>query len=230
MRKIGLIGGLGPESTKLYYSELENKFLKKSKGQYPEIIIYSVNMSECKAFQEKDDLNSLANLLSHAVDSLVKAGADFVSIASNTPHIVFDQVSSKANVPMISIVEESARYAESTNKKIGLLGTGFTMKADFYPACFRQHGLETFVPENNDQDFMHEKIFSELARGIVNDSTKKRFISIAEALIEKDGIDSLMLACTELPLIFNKEHPAVKYINTAEIHVNSILDYCFQES
>jgi len=232
MKKPGIIGGLGPESTKLYYTELIDRYLNRSGGQFPEIIIYSVDMSEFKAYLGNNDLDSVIGLLSRAVDSLAKAGADFVSIASNTPHIVFDQVNENANVPMISIVRESARYTEkvSRNKKIGLLGTGFTMKADFYPAHFAKYGMKIIVPGNDDQDFIHEKIFSELVVGIVKDSTKKRFIDITESMIAEKAIDSLVLGCTELPLIFDQDYFDINYINTADIHINSIIEYCFRKN
>jgi aspartate racemase len=232
MKKPGIIGGLGPESTKLYYTELINRYLNRSGGQFPEIVIYSLDMSEFKAYLDNNDLDSVIGLLSGAVDSLANAGADFVSIASNTPHIVFDQVNENANVPMISIVRESARYAEkvSMNKKIGLLGTGFTMKADFYPVHFAKYEMEIFVPGNEDQDFIHEKIFSELAVGIVKDSTKKRFIDITESMIAEKAIDSLVLGCTELPLIFNQNYFDINYIDTADIHINSIIEYCLRNT
>ncbi len=229
MKKIGILGGLSPESTKMYYSELVKKYFSRSKGQFPEILIYSVNMSECKKYQEAGDLDSLADLLSNAANSLVQAGADFISMASNTPHIVFDQINKNTKVPMISIVEESARYAEknSLNKRVGLLGTGFTMKANFYPECFSKYGLQLFVPESNDQDFIHNIIFSELAVGLVKENTRKRIMNIVESMIEKSDIDSLVLGCTELPLIFDRENPGIHYVDTAEIHINSIIDFCF---
>ena len=135
MKKIGIIGGLGPESTILYYKELVESYKIKSGGQDPEIIIYSISLLEFKKYMDKNDLNQVAILLSRATDSLVEAGADFISMASNTPHIVFNEVSQHSKVPMISIVEETAKFAHqlSKNKRIGLLGTGFTMKSDFYP-------------------------------------------------------------------------------------------------
>lgn len=229
MNKIGILGGLSPESTQLYYSEIVKKYLARSNGQFPEIIIYSVNLAECKAYLENKKPDTLAKVLSNAVDSLVKAGADFVAMASNTPHIVFDQVNQEAKVPMISIVKESAKYANkiSSSKKIGLLGTGFTMKANFFAEEYEKHGLNLFVPNEIDQNYIHEKIFSELTSGIVKEETRNKFFDITKSIKEKYEIDSLVLGCTELPLIFDNEYPGIQYVDTAEIHINSIIDFCF---
>lgn len=229
MKKIGILGGLSPESTQLYYSEIVKKYLARSEGQFPEIIIYSVNLMECKAYLDNNKPDALVKVLSNAVDSLVMAGADFVVMASNTPHIVFDQVNQAAKVPMISIVKESAKYADkvSSSKKVGLLGTGFTMKATFFAEEYEKHGLNLFVPNESEQNYIHEKIFSELTSGIVKKETRHKFFDITKSLIDKYNIDSLVLGCTELPLIFDNEYPGIQYVDTAEIHISSIVDFCF---
>lgn len=232
MKKIGIVGGLGHESTILYYKELIDRFQSESnhRGE-PEIIIYSISLTEFKSYMDNQDFASATNLLSGAVDSLVKAGADFVSIASNTPHIFFNEVSSKSEVPMISIVEETARVADkiSKNRKIGLLGTGFIMRSDLYPECFRKLGMKIYTPDISVQEYIHEKIFSELNKGVVSEATKERFLSIVESMIEKDAIDGLILGCTELPLIFDREYFGINYFNTVNIHVESIINYCFND-
>lgn len=230
MKKIGIIGGLGPESTKMYYDQIIEQYKSRAKGQFPEIIIYSVNMEELKRYLELNDLGSLTNMLTKRLDSLVNAGADFVVIASNTPHIIFDRLQKHSKVPMISIVEEAAKFClhVTVNKKVGLLGTGFTMKNNLYPRIFKRYGLDIFVPDDNDQNYIHDKIFSELAIGIVNDETKKKFIKIVDSMVKKYSIDSLVLGCTELPLIFDQQYFGLKYINTVTVHVQSILNFCFQ--
>jgi aspartate racemase len=232
MKKIGIIGGLGPESTILYYKELVDKYKNKSDGQDPEIIIYSVSLPEFKNYMDKNDLASAVKLLSGAADSLARAGADFISMASNTPHIVFDEVSKKSKVQMISIVEETAKSANKTskNRKIGLLGTRFTMKSDFYPKSFRNYGLDLYTPDVADQDYIHEKIFSELNIGIINVQTKEKFLEIVKKLIDKHAIDSLIRGCTEVPLIFDQDYFGINYLNTVTIHVESIIDFCFRHT
>ncbi|HJX71065.1 MAG TPA: amino acid racemase, partial [Bacteroidales bacterium] len=195
MKKIGILGGLGPESTILYYKELIDRYQSKSNGQDPVIIIYSVSLPEFKKYMDNQDFISAIRLLSGAMESLVKAGADFISIASNTPHLFFDELSQKSAVPMISIVEETAKAADkiSNNRKIGLLGTRFTMKSDFYFKIFKKFGMEIYIPDENEQDYIHEKIFSELNMGIIAENTKKRILEIVKSMIEKHSIDSLIL-------------------------------------
>ncbi|MBN2214570.1 MAG: amino acid racemase [Bacteroidales bacterium] len=231
MKKIGIIGGLGPESTILYYKELIDRYQSKSKGREPEIIINSVSLTEFKRYMDNHDFNSAVKLLSGAADSLVKGGADFISMASNTPHIFFSEISKKSEVPMISIVEETAKAADkiSKNRKIGLLGTRFIMKSDLYPESFRKYGMNIYTPEITEQDYIHEKIFSELNKGIISENTKTRFLETVKSMIENIAIDSLVLGCTELPLIFDKEYFGINYLNTVIIHVDSIIDFCFRE-
>jgi len=230
MKKIGIIGGLGPEATIMYYKELADKYKIRSGGFDPEIIIYSISLVEFKKSMDDHDLGSAVKILSAAVDSLVRAGADFVSISANTPHIVFDEVKEHSKVPMISIVEETAKSADkrSKNRKTGLLGTRFTMKSDFYSRSFRKYGLEVYTPGENDQDYIHEKIFSELTKGVIADKTREKFLEIVHSMIEKHSIDSLVLGCTELPLIFDQDYFGVNYLDTVKIHVESIVDFCFR--
>ena len=231
MRKIGIIGGLGPESTILYYKELVDRYKSKSAGQDPVIVIYSISLPEFKKHMDNQDFGPAIKLLSGAMESLVKAGADFISMASNTPHLFFDELSQKSAVPMISIVEETAKAADkiSNNRKIGLLGTRFTMKSDFYFKSFKKFGMEIYIPDENEQDYIHEKIFSELNMGIIAENTKKRILEIVKSMIEKHSIDSLILGCTELPLIFDQSYFGINYLDTVDIHVRSIIDFCFSD-
>src|SRR4030042_3982749 len=225
MKKIGILGGLGPESTILYYKELIDRYQSKSNGQDPVIIIYSVSLPEFKKYMDNQDFISAIRLLSGAMESLVKAGADFISIASNTPHLFFDELSQKSAVPMISIVEETAKAADkiSNNRKIGLLGTRFTMKSAFYFKSFKKFGMEIYIPDENEQDYIHEKIFSELNMGIIAENTKKRILEIVRSMMEKHSIDSLILACTELPFYFDQSYFVIIYLNWVDIHVRSII-------
>ena len=231
MKKIGIIGGLGPEATILYYKEMADQYKIRSGGVDPEIIIYSISLVEFKKYMDEKDLSSAIGLLSRAVDSIVKAGADFVSIAANTPHIVFDEVNRNSKVPIISIVEETAKSADmiSKNRKVGLMGTGFTMKSDFYPKSFRKYGLEVFTPDKKDQDYIHEKIFSELTNGVVAEKTKEKFLEIVQSLIETHAVDSLVLGCTELPLIFDQDYFGIHYLDTVKIHVESIINFSLKD-
>lgn len=227
MKKLGMIGGTGPESTVDYYQSIISKFQEDtgSKESLPELLIYSINMYKIFDLLQNNQEEELAEYLAAAVLSLERAGADFAVISANTPHIVFDKVQQKVNIPMISIVEESYRTAHQLEiDKIGLLGTKFTMENDFFKEPFMANGKEIFVPNEQDQQFIHEKIVKELERGIVNEETKKEFLAIAERMIEQHDIEGLILGCTELPMIFKPQDLDIPQLNTVEIHVAKIVD------
>lgn len=226
MKKLGMIGGTGPESTVDYYQSIINKFQEQtgSPETLPELLIYSINMYKIFDLLESGQEEELAEYLAAAVLSLERAGADFAVISANTPHIVFDQVQQKVNIPMISIVEETYRKARQLKlQKIGLLGTQFTMENDFFKEPFTANGQEIFVPSENDQQFIHEKIVKELEQGIVNEETKKEFLAIAERMIDQREIEGLILGCTEFPMIFKPEDLDIPQLNTVEIHVAKIV-------
>lgn len=227
MKKLGMIGGTGPESTVDYYQSIISRFQEDtgSKESLPELLIYSINMYKIFDLLQNNQEEELAEYLAAAVLSLERAGADFAVISANTPHIVFDKVQQKVNIPMISIVEESYRTAHQLEiHKIGLLGTKFTMENDFFKEPFMANGKEIFVPNEQDQQFIHEKIVKELERGIVNEETKKEFLVIAERMIEQHDIEGLILGCTELPMIFKPQDLDIPQLNTVEIHVAKIVD------
>ncbi|MBD8014456.1 aspartate/glutamate racemase family protein [Planococcus wigleyi] len=227
MKKLGMIGGTGPESTVDYYQSIISRFQEDtgSKESLPELLIYSINMYKIFDLLQNNQEEELAEYLAAAVLSLERAGADFAVISANTPHIVFDKVQQKVNIPMISIVKESYRTAHQLEiDKIGLLGTKFTMENDFFKEPFMANGKEIFVPNEQDQQFIHEKIVKELERGIVNEETKKEFLAIAKRMIEQHDIEGLILGCTELPMIFKPEDLDIPQLNTVEIHVAKIVD------
>lgn len=232
MKKLGMIGGTGPESTVDYYQSIISKFQEKTGSQesLPELLIYSVNMYKIFDLLQDDREEELAEYLAAAVLSLEKAGADFAIISANTPHIVFDRVQQKVNIPMISIVEETYRKAEQLElQKVGLLGTQFTMENDFFKEPFMVNGKEIFVPNEEEQQFLHGKIVAELEKGIVKEETKKEFLAIAEKLIERHDIEGIVLGCTELPMIFKPEDLDILQLNTVEIHVEKIVEMILED-
>ena len=226
MKKLGMIGGTGPESTVDYYQSIISKFQEEtgSKESLPELLIYSINMYKIFDLLQNNQEEELAEYLAAAVLSLERAGADFAVISANTPHIVFDKVQQKVNIPMVSIVEETYRRTQQLEiQKVGLLGTQFTMENRFFKEPFTVNGKEIFVPNEQDQRFIHEKIVKELERGIVNEGTKKEFLAIAERMIEQHDIEGLILGCTEFPMIFKPEDLDIPQLNTVEIHVAKIV-------
>jgi aspartate racemase len=228
MKTIGILGGLGPESTLEYYREIIKAFQKNESG-YPEIVLFSVNLREFWEILETGQRDNLTTWLTDKIVSLHNAGADFAVIASNTPHIVFDQVKTRVPIPMLSIVEETCKKTKSMGlKRCGLLGTGFTMQSTFYQECFEKEDIVIVTPDENDQKLINEKIFSELESGIIKEHTKKLFLKIIKKMIDNESIDSVILACTELPLILTNDEYGIPFLSTTAIHINSIVEYCIK--
>jgi aspartate racemase len=229
MKTIGILGGLGPESTVEYYKGIIRAFQTNESG-YPEIIIYSTSLSEFWEIIEAGQFDELTVWLIERIESLYDAGADFAAIASNTPHIVFDEVNSRSPMSPLSIVEQTCKKAKSMGlKKCGLFGTGFTMQSSFYQDYFSKHGISMAIPDEDARKFLDNKIFSELATGIIKDETKKKFLQIAKRMIDEQSIDSLILACTELPLILSNDEYGIQFLSTTAIHVESIVKFCLSE-
>lgn len=231
MKTIGIIGGIGPESTVDYYKRIISAFqAHEAGGDNPEIVIYSVNLAELMRLLEARDLKKVADWLVQKVGVLAGAGADFAAIGSNTPHVVFDEVRTRSPIPMVSIVEETCRRAERLGlKQPGLMGTKFTMESDFFQKEFRKRGMSVAVPRAEDREFIHRKLFSEIELGIIKDSTRRELLSVVERMMERDRIDSVILGCTELPLILQRDEYGLPFLNTTAVHAESIVKYCLAE-
>jgi aspartate racemase len=228
MKKVGIIGGIGPESTVDYYKLIIGAFHEKQADLgYPEIIIYSANLSSLMKILEAKKWDDLTDWLVEKVVALHNAGAEFAVIGSNTPHIVFQEVRSRAPIPMLSIIEETRKKAQSLgSKKLGLMGTKFTMESDFFKKPFSENKMMIIVPEHDDQALIHHRLFSEIELGIIKDSTRKELLAIAKKMIDRHSIDALILGCTELPLILDKDAFGIPFLNTTAIHAESIVNYC----
>jgi len=232
MKKVGIIGGTGPESTVDYYKSIISKFQEKigSKEDLPELFINSINMYKMFNLLMNGQTKELIHYLTDAVQKLESVGADFVVFTGNTPHIVFEQVQEKVQVPMISMVEETYVKAQELNlEKVGLIGTKFTMENDFFKKPFISHNIEIVVPNQSEQEYIHRKIVEELENGIVNNETKRGFLNIIEQMTDRDGIQAIILGCTELPMLIKNEDLNIHSLNTAEIHINKIVDTIFMD-
>ena len=229
MKTIGILGGLGPESTVEYYKGIIRAFQKNESG-YPEIIIHSTSLSEFWEIIKAGQFVELTTWLADKIESLYDAGADFAAIASNTPHVVFDKVNARSPMPLLSIVEQTCKKADNMGlKKCGLFGTDFTMRSNFYQDYFNRYGISMAVPDEGDRKFLDDKIFSELAFGVIKDETRKLFLRIVRKMIDEQSIDSLVLACTELPLILSNDECGIPFLCTTAIHVESIVEFCLSE-
>ena len=155
------------------------------------------------------------------LQKLARAGADIGLLASNTPHIVFDDIQRQSPIPLISIVQATCQTAQAMGlKKVGLFGTRFTMQGQFYPEVFRSRGIELIVPDMNDQEYIHDKYMNELINGIFLDETRESLLAIAERLKEKTGVQGVILGGTELPLILRDVNDLdIPFLDTTRIHV-----------
>ena len=231
MKIIGIVGGLGPESTVDYYKEIISAFnTKYAELAYPEIIVYSANLKKLMGFVETKNWSELSQWLLEIIHSLHRAGAEFAAIASNTPHIVFDEIKSKSAIPLLSIVEETCNKAQEIGlKNVGLMGTKLTMESEFYKKPFISKGISVVVPSEEDQQIINHKLFSEIELGIFKDSTRDELLAIAKRMVEESQIDSLILGCTELPLILTEDKYNIPFLNTTAIHCDGIIAYCIEE-
>lgn len=231
MRKIGILGGLGPESTLDYYKTIIGTFNRQHRElAYPEIIVYSANLNAFMQMVTDKDWPALVEWLLERIRILHNGGADFVAMASNTPHIVFEEVSAKAPLPLLSIVEATCSRAQTMGlKKIGLLGTSLTMEADFYKKPFVLQGINVVVPTAEEQQLIHHRLFSEIELGVIKESTRDELLAIIKRMREEQQIDSVVLGCTELPLLLTEDMGNIPFLNTSAIHCETIIKHCIND-
>ncbi len=224
MKSLGVIGGLGPESTIDYYERIIALYRERTRdGSYPRFFIISVDLKKGLDFIEAGDLAGMAAYLLEGIGKLADAGADFALISANTPHIVFDDVASKSPIPLISIVEATCAAAKTRKlQRLALFGTRYTMQGKFYVNLFSREGIELLVPEPNDQDYIHEKYMNELVPGKFLPETHAGLLAIVDRMKAKNDIDGVILAGTELPLILgDPDHNGIPFLNTTKIHVEA---------
>jgi aspartate racemase len=227
MRTVGMIGGLGPESTVDYYRCIIARFrARQPDAGYPHVIINSLDVDKGIAMLDAGRLDKLADYLGAGVELLVRAGADFGFMAANTPHLVFDEVQRRSAIPLLSIVHATCNYAKALGlKKVGLFGTGFTMRASFYPEEFQRAGIALVRPKEAEQEFIHRKYIGELLKNQFLPETRTEILSVVQRMKNEDGIEALVLAGTELPLLLrNSGSPGIEFLDTTVIHVEAIVN------
>lgn len=228
MKTLGMIGGLGPESTVDYYQRLIASYRERTGHKhYPQFIIVSVDLRKGLDFMEAGDLSGMARFLLEGIDKLARSGADFGIISANTPHIVFDEVAPKSPIPLVSIVEATRAAAKAQKlKRLALFGTRYTMQASFYPKVFAREGIELLVPDLHDQDYIHDKYMNELVPGKFLAETRSELLAVADRMKEARDIDGVILAGTELPLILrDPTHNGMPFLDTTKIHVEAAVTH-----
>lgn len=226
MKTIGIIGGTGPESTIEYYKRIIAAYRERTgDSSYPSMIINSINAAPLIEYVLARKLDNVTELLVPEIDRLAKAGADFGLIAANTPHVVFDRVSARASIPLISIVEATADAAVTRGlKRLALFGTRLTMESAFYPETFARRNLAIVVPNDEERTFIHDIYMDELFHGVVRPESRDALVAIAAKMKGRDRIDGLILGGTELSLILTEpSYGGLPVLDTTQIHVDAIV-------
>jgi aspartate racemase len=224
MKILGIIGGIAPESTVEYYKLIISTYRGRQRDDsYPPLIINSIDLRKMIRLIEANELTEMTAYLLSEIHRLARAGADFGLLASNTPHIVFEDIRRQSPIPLLSIVQSACDEAVAMGlKRVGLLGTRFTMQGQFYPEVFDRHGITLVVPDTEEQEYIHSKYMDELINGIFLPETRARLLAIIERLQERAGIEGLILGGTELPLsLRDVADKGIPFLDTTRIHVEA---------
>lgn len=227
MKKLGLVGGIGPESTIDYYRGIIAGYRQRlAQDTYPQMVIDSLNLKEMYTLSSTQQWDKFADRIIDSLKNLSAAGAEFAAIGANTAHIVFDEVNSRSPVPLVSLVEATCQYAQAKGcKKVVVLGTAFTMSSGLYTDVLAKFGIDAFVPDKEQQQVIHNIIFPNLQAGIVLREEKEAMLRIVSQMIKATDADALVLGCTELPLIIKEGDLDTLLLDTTQIHIEAILDY-----
>ena len=228
-KTIGILGGMSPESTVAYYEYITRTYTSEFGDYgYPQVLIYSVSFQTYVDWPEADRWDLVAEGLSKAARALEAAGADFVLIATNTMHIVFDEVAASINVPMLSLLDAVGDAIERRGMKtVGLLGTAFTMEKSFYQDALAERGIRVLVPGAEDRAVVNDVIYDELVAGRILDESRQAFLRIIQDLGTR-GAEGVILGCTEIPLLVSEQAAALPLFDTTEIHADAALRYAIQ--
>jgi aspartate racemase len=224
-KTLGLIGGTGPESTIEYYRLLIAKYRELADGNSPSLIINSVNLKFMIESMTAGELDRVADYLSAAIEKLRQAGADFGALTANTPHIVFDELQRRSELPLISMVEATRDYVQRLGlQTVALFGTRFTMQGSFYPQIFSRTGIKLVTPNDDEQNYIHTIYLGELLKDVFLPETRTKLLAITDAMKSRDNIEAVILGGTELPLLLrDHEHNGMQLLDTTHIHVDRLI-------
>jgi aspartate racemase len=232
MKTLGIIGGTGPETTVEYYRRLIVAYQERSpERRAPSLLINSIESKKLVDLVTANHLPEMADYLAEEVERLARGGAGLALIAANTPHLVFDEVQSRAPIPMLSIVTATRDAALAAGlRRLALFGTRFTMQAAFFPEIFGSRQIAIVVPNEEEQNFIHAKYMNELFVNIIRPETRERLLEIAQAMKEREGVDGLILGGTELSLILREPVAAgLPVLDTTQVHVEAAVEWLLAE-
>ena len=224
MKKLGLVGGMGPESTIPYYHDIVYGVQQRI-GFFPAMTIESVDVYKVLELCKREAYQELSDYMMDAILHLAASGADFAALSANTPHIVFDELKERSPIPLVSILESTCEEVKRRRiTKVGLLGTIFTMEKDFFKNPFIRSQIEIVTPHCNEEELINRKIAGELELGIVKDETRAEFIKIINRMKQEDKIQAVILGCTELPLLLKGIELPVDCLDTMQIHIQTLVN------
>lgn len=230
MKKIGLIGGMSWESSQMYY-QIINKKVREVLGGFhsAKCIMESVDFAEVEILQHKNDWESLSKLIVDSAKNLESAKADLIILCTNTMHICSDEIIKNTHIPFLHIAEATGLQLKKQNlKKVLLLGTRFTMEKDFYKNILvNDIEIEVLVPDEEDRKIVHEIIYHELVRGKIVQESKIEYQRIIDKSI-KDGVEGVILGCTEIPLLIKDSDVAIPVFDTTRIHAESAVEFALE--
>ncbi|NSW51559.1 MAG: amino acid racemase [Anaerolineae bacterium] len=230
MRRIGILGGMSPESTITYYNRIVHRYIETyGNHRYPEILIFSVCFGEMIPYMETGQWAVIAEMLGNAAQTLEQGGSDFIIIATNTMHKVVDSVQAKVQIPVLSLLDVIGKEcAERGIHTAGLLGTMYTMTDGFYQESLAKYGVTVLVPGERECVCINDVIFNELIAGVVNPESKQGYLNIAADLIAS-GAEGLILGCTEIPLLLGPGDFEVPVLDTTILHADQALFYALRK-
>lgn len=230
MKKIGLVGGTGPESTAMYYKELNIQIDKLTNGEdMPDLAIESVNFRQVWRYVSNQEYKKLADYLSEKIKALVAGGSEIVSLTAGTMHVVIDDLEKSTGTELVSIpkavCEEIVRKGY---KKVGLLGTIITMEMDYMKKDIVQAGIEVCIPDKTDRNLIAKRIYEELEIGVVKESTLNEFNAIIKKMKDEQHAEAVILGCTELPLLLNDKNCVLPCLDSVRIHIQKLIELAMQ--
>ena len=227
MKTIGLLGGMSWESTALYYKSINEGIKARLGGLHSaKISLYSVNFEEIEKLQHQGNWDETSVILSNAAKSVEAGGADFLLICTNTMHKVASEIEAAISIPILHIADATAeRLLSDGVKKVGLLGTRFTMEQDFYKSRLTEKfGIEVLVPNDDDRTVVHDVIYKELCLGEIKPSSKKQYLDIVKRLHEQ-GAEAVIMGCTEITLLIGQQDTSVPLYDTTAIHAEEAVNW-----
>jgi len=231
MKLIGLIGGISWESSLHYYKIINEKVKKELGGLHSaRCVLYSVDFENIARLQDEGNWQELNEIMIGIAKKLENIGAELIVICANTMHKMADLIEEQINIPLIHIVDATAKEIKKQGiKKVGFLGTKYTMEQDFYVKRLKEkHGIKVIIPKENDRDIIHDVIFNELCLGIIKENSKQQYLKIINDL-ERSGAEGVILGCTEIPLLITQEDVSIPVFDTTRIHAEHAVNFALSK-